>query len=673
MEKEKKEKRPRPKKIIRVILAIFQIIFVAVTIFTIYSIFLINGIESQIRYLAMAAILLLNAVILIFLRKLLKKNNLSRFISFIVIISVLIAIYGTVGYFIYTTYAKIDSVNKDRVTYETAVITLNDSGIDSIDDLNGKTIGINADETSIDGYIIGLEIINEHKLNTDATVVEYNSFSELVGDLYDGTIDAAILPKTYPTMFTSIEEYKNIGTETKIIATKEKTLTKEEIAKYTGEEMVNINQSNQITEPFTVLLMGIDSTEETLSKNATGNGDALMLVTFNPKTLNATILSIPRDSYVPIACFTNQKENKITHAAWNGESCMIKTIENFTGINIDYYVKVNFKGVVKMVDTLGGIEVDVPMDFCEQDSDRRFGSHLICLEEGLQTLNGEEALALARHRKTLATGDLQRGLNQQLVVQGMLNKLKSISSANQALEILDTVSNSIDTNFTTNQLLSFYDIAKNILLTSNSENIINIQQLYLSGVSQNIYDESMGLVLSDYIINQSSLDQVVKVMKQNLGLEDVSLTYQMDFDIEDEYEMETIGKNPTSSTETYALLPNFVGEDISHARAWLGARGISVKIEEKVVTSATDGQILSQNLPENKRLDLIGSAGVTFTVAVVEQATVTPPTETPEEPETPETPETPEIPGTPSDGDNQDSSTDAVEDNDTTTSTEPSL
>lgn len=156
-----------------------------------------------------------------------------------------------------------------------------------------------------------------------------------------GTIDAAILPKTYPTMFTSIEEYKNIGTETKIIATKEKTLTKEEIAKYTGEEMVNINQSNQITEPFTVLLMGIDSTEETLSKNATGNGDALMLVTFNPKTLNATILSIPRDSYVPIACFTNQKENKITHAAWNGESCMIKTIENFTGINIDYYVKVN--------------------------------------------------------------------------------------------------------------------------------------------------------------------------------------------------------------------------------------------------------------------------------------------------------------------------------------------
>lgn len=111
--------------------------------------------------------------------------------------------------------------------------------------------------------------------------------------------------------------------------------------------MLNLNTTDKIDKPFTMLVMGIDSTANTLSKNATGNGDALMLVTFNPKTLNATIFSIPRDTYVPIACFENQKENKITHAAWNGENCMIKTIENLTDINIDYYVKINFQGVVK--------------------------------------------------------------------------------------------------------------------------------------------------------------------------------------------------------------------------------------------------------------------------------------------------------------------------------------
>ena len=111
-----------------------------------------------------------------------------------------------------------------------------------------------------------------------------------------------------------------------------------------------------------MLLMGIDSTEEGLDKNAVANGDSLMLVTFNPKTLNATMLSIPRDSYVPISCFVGKYENKITHAAWHGTDCMMQTIEDYFGITIDYYAKVNFKGLVHLVDAVGGIDVEVPAD-----------------------------------------------------------------------------------------------------------------------------------------------------------------------------------------------------------------------------------------------------------------------------------------------------------------------
>lgn len=61
--------------------------------------------------------------------------------------------------------------------------------------------------------------------------------------------------------------------------------------------------------------------------------------------------------------------------------------------------KINFKGVVDLVDILGGIRIDVPIDFCEQNSDRQFGDKTICLNKGVQTLNGEQALAFARHRK----------------------------------------------------------------------------------------------------------------------------------------------------------------------------------------------------------------------------------------------------------------------------------
>ena len=582
------------------------------------SIYMVSGVENTIRYISMIIIFIINIILILLIRKFFKSDKKSKVAISIIICIILVIVQSLVGYFIIRTYSTLSNMNKSKITYTTVIATKSESKLNDINDLQDKKIGIVVDETSIDGYIIGLEIIKDQNLENDNEIVEYTDFSSLVKDLYGSKIDAMIISKNYPSMFKAMDDYKNIEQETKIIYEKSKTLTKDEISKYTGEEMVNFNTSDKIDKPFTVLVMGIDSTASTLSKNATGNGDSLMMVTFNPKTLNATIFSIPRDTYVPIACFENQKENKITHAAWNGESCMIKTIENFTGINIDYYVKINFQGVVKLVEALNGISVDVPLDFCESNSKRSTKSeNLICLKKGVQTLNGEEALALARHRKTLTTGDLQRGVNQQLVVQGILNKLKSVKSANQMLNILDTVSQNMDTNFTTKQILSFYDIAKNLFLTSTTDNLINMKQLYLQGASQMIYDEGLGLTLYNYIPNKESLDLVINAMKQNLGLEEVEHVKKMEFSIEKPFKLETVGSNVETATKTYTLLPNFIGESESYARSWLSSNGISVTTTTKEVSSGYyDGQIIDQSYPENKRIDLISGA-VNLTVAKV--------------------------------------------------------
>lgn len=582
------------------------------------SIYMVSGVENTIRYISMIIIFIINIILILLIRKFFKSDKKSKVAISIIICIILVIVQSLVGYFIIRTYSTLSNMNKSKITYTTVIATKSESKLNDINDLQDKKIGIVVDETSIDGYIIGLEIIKDQNLENDNEIVEYTDFSSLVKDLYGSKIDAMIISKNYPSMFKAMDDYKNIEQETKVIYEKSKTLTKDEISKYTGEEMVNFNTSDKIDKPFTVLVMGIDSTASTLSKNATGNGDSLMMVTFNPKTLNATIFSIPRDTYVPIACFENQKENKITHAAWNGESCMIKTIENFTGINIDYYVKINFQGVVKLVESLNGISVDVPLDFCESNSKRSTKSeNLICLKKGVQTLNGEEALALARHRKTLTTGDLQRGVNQQLVVQGILNKLKSVKSANQMLNILDTVSQNMDTNFTTKQILSFYDIAKNLFLTSTTDNLINMKQLYLQGASQMIYDEGLGLTLYNYIPNKESLDLVINAMKQNLGLEEVEHVKKMEFSIEKPFKLETVGSNVETATKTYTLLPNFIGESESYARSWLSSNGISVTTTTKEVSSGYyDGQIIDQSYPENKRIDLISGA-VNLTVAKV--------------------------------------------------------
>lgn len=646
--KDNNETKSKSKKAIKVISILFIVVQLLAMFTLLYSLYIIKGIETEIRYVFMILVAIINIISIIFTTKLLKKEKQSRFFIFVVIASIFIFAQAIGSYYILKTYSTLNSMNKNEITYTTAFVTLKDSKIKDINSIKNAKIGIVEDDTSIEGYVIGKEIIKENSLEKNNTLVDYEDFTALVKGLYSKDIDIMIVSEDYVSMFDEINEYKNISSETKVIYKKEKTYTKDEIAKLTGED-TNISSSDKIDKPFTVLVMGIDSTAPTLKKNASGNGDALMLLTFNPKTLNATILSIPRDTYVPIACFANQKENKITHAAWNGASCMTKTIENFTDVDIDYYVKVNFQGVVKLVNAMDGIEVDVPLDFCESNSKRATSNDkLICLKEGKQTLNGEQALALARHRKTLLTGDLQRGVNQQLVIQGMLNKVKSIKSAGQMLKILDMVSQNIDTNFTTNQILSFYDIAKNLVLTSSeSSNLINIRQLYLSGSSQMIYDERSGLVLYNYIPNKSSLNQIVKAMKDNLSAKPNLDVKRMNFNIEEEYELETIGTDNLSSTSTYTLLPNFVGKSESYAVNWLRSNGVSYEIKENIITSGSDGIVTDQSYPQNKRIDLIsGKIVITVNRLKVDTPTPTEPTE-PSEPTKPDTPSEPDTPSTP--------------------------
>ena len=657
MENKKIENETKKSKTKLIIITIINILTLLTGAFLIYNIYKISGIENTIRYIAIFIILLLNIVITIITRKLAKKTRKIEIVIAIILSLLLITGQSFVGYFVYKTYSSLNSMNKDKITYTTAIVTKQDSNIEKIEDLNKKKIGMVIDETSIDNYVLGLEIIEDKDLESTNEIKEYTNISNLVKDLYDKKIDAIIISKNYPSMFKNIDKYKTIEEDTKIIYEKSKTLTKEEANKYTGDELKNFNTSDKIDKPFTLLIMGIDSTQKELSKNASGNGDSLMLVTFNPNTLNATILSIPRDTYVPIACFANQKENKITHAAWNGEGCMIKTIENFTGINIDYYVKINFQGLIGLVNALDGIEVDVPLDFCESNSKRSTKTeNLVCLKKGKQTLNGDQALALARHRKTLTTGDLQRGINQQLVVQGILNKIKNVKSANGLLTILDTISKSMDTNFTTKQILSFYNIAKNLIKTSSSKSLINMTQLYLQGSSAMIYDEGMGMTLYNYVPSKESLDTIIKAMKQNLGLEKVTMIKKMDFNIEEEFKMEIVGADIYSGSNAYTLLPNFVGNSESYARSWLSSHGISVTTTTKEVESDSgyyDGQVIEQSFPENKRLDLI-SGSINLTVAKVKQKeettesdqtnpiTETPTTEEPKEPTEPTEPTTEE-------------------------------
>ena len=541
MAREERDYTKENKKSLKIIIKILTFFSFISSAFAIYEIYLLNSIEDLIRYIIMGCIVIITLMILVHSRYVCRKikNNRNKkrrrlFISTMVFYTLICTLVGLVIFYL---YGRLSNMNKEYVTYTSDLIVMSDNKAEDIEDIVDYKIGMLETKTSPDGYIIPNEIIKEYNLKDENDIKKYPDYNTMIVDLYDGAVDALLIPDNYPSMFKNIDKFENIDNDTEIIVSKSKKMLKSEVSK---QEKASAGKS--IKEPFTILLMGIDSTGEDLEKNAIANGDTMIVITFNPKTLNATILSIPRDSYVPIACWPGKAKNKITHSASYGNDCIINTIEEFLEIDIDYYAKINFKGLVKLVDALGGVDINVEQELCTDNSDR---SGDICVHPGYQTLDGEHALVYARNRKQLVNGDFGRNAHQQELIIAMVNKMRSIKNVKTFMNILNTVSNSIDTNLTTKQMLSFYDIAKDLMKNANENaQIINIDQLYLEGASKMIYDKSVKMKLYNYIPNEYSRQDIVKAMKNNLKVGKYEHIKSFNFSINKLYEKEIVGKGP---------------------------------------------------------------------------------------------------------------------------------
>ena len=578
----------------------------------ILSISKLNNIENNLRLIGSIVLGIISLLLFILSIRFLNKFKKIK----LTIVIILMLLIGGVGIFaaynvdkVYGALSKVSDTS-GYTTYSSSLVTLKDNEAESIKDIGDSELGILNDTTSYEGNIIPEEVIKEQKLNNKTK--EYDSYIAMIDALRDGEINYIFLPTNYTVMFGSMEGYEDIADVTKVLLTQTKKVKNEK------EESDSTN-TKAITEPFTVLLMGVDSDAEGIA-NGSFNGDSLMVITFNPKTLSTTILSIPRDSYVPIACFSGQRKNKITHAAWKGETCMMDTIENFLDIKIDYYVKINFTGVVQLVDTLGGVEIDVPYNLCEQNSKRQWGSNTIYIEKGLQTLNGEQALAYARNRHpnpgkcsskwtNYTSNDFIRGEHQQEVVTALLNKFKDVKDLDTVYKLLDTISNNMVTNMSTDQILSLYNVFKDIASKSTGMNdmadVLGIQRLKLNGYDARIYDYGgTNLSLYNYVLYDDSVKAVSDAMKENLGLKKTKVVKSFSFDINTPYEKEVIGADETGE-RSLVQLPNFVGQTVDYVRSYCSRNGISVTVK------GGNGYVLSQSVPSGANIEDVNSITVT--------------------------------------------------------------
>ncbi|MED1471786.1 LCP family protein [Bacillus salipaludis] len=253
---------------------------------------------------------------------------------------------------------------------------------------------------------------------------------------------------------------------------------------------------NVPVENTSILFIGIDNSQKRKEENP--RSDALLLATFNKKDKSIKLLSIPRDSYVHIP--EKNIYTKITHAhAYGGVRLTLDTVEGLLDIPINYYVEMNFNAFMDVINALGGINVNVPYTFTEQDSQDHQGA--ITLQKGMQHVNGEQALAFARTRHY--DSDIYRGKRQQEIMKAILAKATSVKSVSNYSKIIEAVGKNMTSDLTFDQMLSFVNY-----LTAGTG--LNYESLTLKGSNASING------VYYYKLDQASLDKTKLILKNHL-------------------------------------------------------------------------------------------------------------------------------------------------------------
>ena len=207
-------------------------------------------------------------------------------------------------------------------------------------------------------------------------------------------------------------------------------------------------------ERINVLLMGIDQRQGEIERGY--RTDTMMLLTVDPVTLQAGMLSIPRDLWVPIPGYGNNRINLANYYGdaddypGGGPALAKKTVEQVIGVRVHHYVRINFTAFESLIARIGGITIDVPEDIYDPKyPTSNYGTEVFSIKKGKQVLDGATALKYARTRNT-KFGDFDRAKRQQQVIIAIQEKTKDLRVAMSLFasgpEVLADLSASVKTD-----------------------------------------------------------------------------------------------------------------------------------------------------------------------------------------------------------------------------------
>lgn len=233
------------------------------------------------------------------------------------------------------------------------------------------------------------------------------------------------------------------------------------------------------------LFMGIDE----------ARSDTMIVASYNKENQKITLLSIPRDTRVEIPGYGVDKINAAATKK-EGTALAMETVGNMLGIPIHHYVKVTFKGAERIVDIIGGVEVNVPPGMDYEDPVQNLYIHL---KPGLQVLNGKDAVKFARFRSGYTDQDLGRIKAQQELIKAFIDKLTSPKVIAKALNVVDAMSKCVKTNMDNGTIAGYAVNVKDIKMENIKFYTLPGEAGYKNKVSYFLIDEEKLKVMMDEI------------------------------------------------------------------------------------------------------------------------------------------------------------------------------
>lgn len=287
------------------------------------------------------------------------------------------------------------------------------------------------------------------KIDGTMTTIKADSPVDAVKTLYEAQEQstAIVINKAYIDVIMDIGKYAKFDKQTRCVYTV--NIKKKKIAKINSDIVKN---------PFVMYLSGSDTRDEELT---TSRSDVNIMMVVNPVSKQILMVNTPRDYYIPNPVGGGALD-KLTHCGIYGIDVSMQALSDLYDEQIDYYAQINFSGFEKVIDALGGIDVDIPEG---QEVDIFYSDSSEGVHAGVNHLDGKRALAFARERYAYEDGDNQRGRNQMYVISLVLDKLQSGQALKSYSQIFDSIKGMFTTNLSSEQIsdlvkMQLQDMAK---------------------------------------------------------------------------------------------------------------------------------------------------------------------------------------------------------------------